>query len=159
MGQEAIETHRETPGKVALELLSLPPLINRLIRRKLIMNTQVDNEVDIKFLHYEIMRLLEIEGTMHPVEIGEKLLIAKAQMTHLIDKLVEMDFVIREADSADRRTFNITLTEKGHNLLKEQDNVVLNAVSDVITALSEKEMQSLTCNLRTLRDILFKLQG
>jgi MarR family 2-MHQ and catechol resistance regulon transcriptional repressor len=148
----------ENMGKVAIDLLSIPPLINRLIRRKLVMTSLSDTDVDLKLLHFEIMRVLKEEGTMHPAKIGEKLLIAKAQMTHLIDKLVDLDFAKREMDSVDRRTFNITITDKGRRVLDEQNNLVFCAVSDNMTALSEKELESLSNTLRSLRDILLKLQ-
>ena len=148
----------EVLGKVAVDLLSVPPLIFRLIRRKLMTMSLPDTDVDIKLLHIEIMRLLKEEGTLHPAKIGEKLLIAKAQMTHLIDKLVALDFVKREMDATDRRTFNITLTEKGHKVLDEQDNLVTNAVKENMSSLSEKELEDLSTSLRNLRDTLFKLQ-
>jgi DNA-binding MarR family transcriptional regulator len=145
-------------GKVALDLLSVPALVNRVIRRKLALASPPDAEVDLKMLHFDIMRVLKEEGTMHPSKIGDKLLIAKAQMTHLIDKLVDLGFVKRELDSVDRRTFNITPTLKGLKVLDTQDNLVINAVSDVMTELSEKELESLSYTLKILRDILFKLQ-
>ena len=148
----------EIPGKVATDLLSLPPLIFRLIRRRLVATTLADTDIDIKLLHFEIMRVLKKEGTMHPARIGEKLLIAKAQMTHLIDKLVALDFVKREMGAADRRTFNITLTEKGCKVLEEQDNLVISAITENMSSLSENELEALTNALRTLRDTLFKLQ-
>jgi DNA-binding MarR family transcriptional regulator len=145
-------------GKVSIDLLSVTPLVNRLIRRKLLFTKFADADVDLKLLHFEIMHVLKDEGTMHPAKIGEKLLIAKAQMTHLIDKLVELDFVKREMDSVDRRTFNITLTEKGNRVLDEQDNLVFCAISDIMASLPETELESLSNALRSIRDILFKLQ-
>jgi len=148
----------ENLGKLAIDLLSVPPLINRIIRRKLIMTTLADAEGDLKFLHFEIMRVLNKEGTLHPAEIGEKLLIAKAQMTHLIDKLVELGFVKRETDTCDRRTFNITLTDKGHRVLDEQDALIVSAISDNMASLSEEELEALSTALRNLRDALLKLQ-
>jgi len=148
----------EILGRVAADLLSVPPLIFRLVRRKLTMATLADTDVDIKLLHFEIMRVLQEEGTLHPAKIGERLLIAKAQMTHLIDKLVEKDFVSREMDSIDRRTINLTLTEKGKKVLVEQDILVINAVRDNMSSLSDKELEALSSSLRNLRDILFKLQ-
>lgn len=145
-------------GKLALDLLSIPPLIFRLIRRKLVMTTLADIDVDIKLLHFEIMRVLKEEGTLHPAKIGERLLITKAQMTYLVDKLVEWDFVKRDMDASDRRTINITLTDKGTEVLDEQDNLVINAVRENMSALTEDELEALCGSLRNLRDILFKLQ-
>ena len=148
----------EILGRVASDLLSVPPLIFRLIRRKLVMTTLEDIDVDIKLLHFEIMKVLKEEGTLHPREIGERLLVAKAQMTHLVDKLVELGFVNREMDESDRRTINITLTDKGSKMLDEQDNIVVNAVRENMAALTDAELEALSHSLRTLRDILFKLQ-
>ena len=148
----------EIQVKVALDLLSVPPLIFRLVRRKLVMTTLADTNLDIKLLHFEIMRVLKDEGTMHPAKIGEKLLIAKAQMTHLIDKLVELEYVRREMCADDRRTLNITLTDKGHKVLEEQDNLVINAMKENMASLGNEELEGLSNSLRNLRDILFKLQ-
>ncbi len=145
-------------GRVALDLLSVPPLIFRLVRRKLVMTTLADTNIDIKLLHFEIMRVLKNEGTMHPAKIGEKLLIAKAQMTHLLDKLVELEYVRREMCSDDRRTLNITLTDKGHKVLDEQDYLVINAMKENMASLGNEELEDLSHSLRNLRDILFKLQ-
>jgi DNA-binding MarR family transcriptional regulator len=145
-------------GKMALDLLSIPPLIFRLVRRKLVLPTIPDIDADLKFLHFEVMRVLKEEGTLHPVGIGERLLIAKAQMTYLVDRLVEWGFVSREMDASDRRTVNITLTEKGNQILDEQDNLVINAVRENMSALTEDELNALCNSLRNLRDILFKLQ-
>jgi DNA-binding MarR family transcriptional regulator len=148
----------EIKGRVALDLLSIPSLIFRLVRRRVVKTTLADTNLDIKSLHFEIMHVLKDEGTLHPAKIGEKLLVAKAQMTHLIDKLVELDFVKREMCSDDRRTINLTLTEKGREVLEEQDNLVINAMEDNMAALSDEELQIFSNSLRNLRDILFKLQ-
>jgi DNA-binding MarR family transcriptional regulator len=145
-------------GKVAVDLLSIPPLIFRIIRRKLVMTKLADIDVDIKQLHFEIMRVLKEEGTLHVAEIGERLRIAKAQMTHLIEKLVELNLVAREMNSTDRRTLNITLTDKGRTLLEEQDTFIINAVRDNMSSLTDGELEALSHSLRTLRDTLFKLQ-
>ena len=145
-------------GKVAVDLLSIPPLIFRIIRRKLILTTLADINVDIKFPHFEIMTVLKEEGTLHVAEIGEKLQIAKAQMTHLIDKLVELEMVDRNIDTTDRRTINIALTEKGAAFMKTHEKNVIKAVREYISFLKEDELESLSLSLRTLRDTLLKLQ-
>jgi len=148
----------EIKERVALDLLSVPPLIFRLIRRKLVMTTFTETDVNLKLMHFEIMKVLKDEGTLHVAKIGEKLLIAKAQMTHLIDKLVELNFVEREVGVPDRRTMNITLTKKGSKFMEEQDNLIVNAVRDNMSSLTEAELATLSSSLRNLRDTLFKLQ-
>ncbi len=145
-------------GKVAVDLLSVPPLIFRFMRRKLKRTTLADIDTDIKLTHFEIMMVLKEEGVLHPAEIGEKLQIAKAQMTYLIDKLVDLDLVKRDTDSDDRRTLNIALTEKGRTLLEEHETCLINAVREIMSSLNDKELQALSDSLRNLRDTLFKLQ-
>jgi len=145
-------------GRVAADLLSIPPLVFRIIRRKLITATMADINVDIKFPHFEIMTVLKEEGTLHVAEIGEKLQIAKAQMTHLIDKLVELEMVDRNIDTTDRRTINIALNEKGAAFMKIHEKNVINAVREYISFLEDDELEALSLSLRTLRDTLLKFQ-
>jgi DNA-binding MarR family transcriptional regulator len=155
---EGYKMRSEILERVALDLLSVPPLIFRLLRRKFIKTTLADNAADIKLIHCEIMHVLKEEGKLHVAEIGERLQVAKAQMTHLIDKLVELNFVEREIGAPDRRMMNITLTKKGRQFMEEQDNLIINAVRDNMSSLSEKELATLSSSLRNLRDTLLKLQ-
>lgn len=104
------------------------------------------------------MKVLKEEGTLHVAEIGEKLQIAKAQMTHLIDKLVGLNLVERQMNSADRRTLNIALTDKGRTLLEEHENCLVTTVRENMSSLTDKELETLSASLRNLRDTLFKLQ-
>jgi DNA-binding MarR family transcriptional regulator len=148
----------ETIGRVALDLLSIPPLIFRLLRRKLIKTALDDTDADIGRIHFEILHVLKEDGTLHVAEIGQRLQIAKAQMTHLIDKLVGLDLVARQMDTTDRRTLNIALTAKGKAMLAEHENCLVNAVREKMSSLTEDELATLSSSLRNLRDMLFKLQ-
>jgi len=150
MGEDIICT-------IAFDMLSIPPLVFRIVRKKLINTTLADSDVDIKAPHFEILRLLIREGTLHVAQIGEKLAIAKAQMTHLIDHLVQLQFVEREIDTTDRRTINGALTDKGRNFVKEQDILVINAVREKMSHLDDRELEEFSSSLRNVRDILMKL--
>jgi DNA-binding MarR family transcriptional regulator len=143
---------------VAADLLSLPPLVFRIIRKKIIKTTLADLDVDIKFTHYEVLRLLDQEGTLHIARIGEQLALAKAQMTRLIDHLVELGLVEREPDAADRRTLNIALTGAGRCFVRQHEETIVNAVRDNMSSLEPAELESLCLALRNVRDALFKLE-
>jgi len=143
--------------KVAVDLLSILPLIFRGIRKKLIKTTLADIDVNITPHHFEIIRLLREEGTLHVAEIGERLQIAKAQMTQLIDKLVDLNIVERKMDIADRRTINITLTGHGRIVLEEHRNRLMNAMQEAMSRLTDEELVDLSDSLRNIRDILSKL--
>ncbi len=149
----------EALGQVAADLLSLPPLVFRIIRKKIIKTTLADLDVDIRFTHYEVLRLLEQEGTLHITRIGEQLAIARAQMTRLIDHLVELGFVEREPDATDRRTLNIGLTDAGRCFIHEHEDTIVNAVRENMSSLEPCDLKNLCTALRNVRDALFKLEA
>lgn len=144
--------------RITADLLSVPPLIFRGIRRKLLKTALDSINVDISPLHFEIMRLVKEDGTLHIAEIGERLQIARAQMTHLIDKLVEVKMVERQADSADRRMTNIVLTSKGSAFLEEHGGNIRKATKEILSGLTDEELADLSDSLEKLRDILSRLQ-
>ena len=141
----------------AEDLLTLPPLIFRGIRRKLIKSLPVDTDFDISPLHFEIMALLREAGTLHASEIGERLQIARAQMTRLLDKLVDSGIVKRQIDKTDRRMTNIILTAKGRAFLEETDKKIKDAIKETLSCLDETELRELSDSLSTLRKIFTKL--
>jgi DNA-binding MarR family transcriptional regulator len=143
--------------KVAIDLLSILPLIFRGTRRKLIKATLTNIDVDITPHHFEIMRLLEEEGTLHVAEIGESLQIARAQMTHLIDKLVDLNMVARDIDRADRRTHNITLTHRGRAVIEEHKSRLMSTIMESMSRLTDEELEGVSNSLRKLKDLLSKL--
>ena len=144
--------------RVATDLLSIPPLIFREIRRKLVKTALADIDVDITPLHFEILRLLEKEGKLHVAEIGEKLHVAKAQMTRLIDKLANLNLVERRADTVDRRTINITLSGQGRAFLAEHKDRLVHTAMETMSRLTDEELEDLANTLKKLGDMLSKLQ-
>jgi DNA-binding MarR family transcriptional regulator len=152
------KVREEILSDVAGDLLSVPPLILRMLRRKLIKTTLAGIEPDINLGHFEVMRVLQEEGTLHVAEIGERLQIAKAQMTHLIDRLVELGLVARQMCVTDRRTLNIGLTEHGRKLMEEHEANRVEAVREYMSSLTDADMETLSESLRNLRDILNRAQ-
>jgi MarR family 2-MHQ and catechol resistance regulon transcriptional repressor len=144
--------------KISADLFSVPPLIFRGIRRKLLKPAIVDIDVDISPLHFEIMALLKEAGTLHLAGIGERLNIARAQMTHLIDRLVSLGIVERQMNTTDRRMTNIMLTGKGAAVLEEHEVNMKNAIKDTLSCLTKEDLESLSDSLRKLREIFSKLQ-
>jgi DNA-binding MarR family transcriptional regulator len=148
--------NRDTISDVASDLLSIPPLLFRSIRRRLFEATRTEVDLNITPLHFEIMFHLDKEGTMHIAEIGDRLQIARAQMTQLIDKLVDLKMVKRQIDENDRRTINILLTRKGHIYIKKQTNSLNNVTREILASLDADELEQISVSLRRLRDTLIK---
>jgi DNA-binding MarR family transcriptional regulator len=149
---------RDLVNRTADDLLSVPPLIFRGVRRKLLKTALDSINVEVSPLHFEIMRLLKEHGTLCITEIGERLQLARAQMTHLIDKLVELEMVERQADSTDRRVTNIVLADKGRAFLEEHGGNIWKATKEFVSGLTDEELADLSASLERLRDILSRLQ-
>lgn len=143
---------------VTEDLLSIPPLIFRGIRRKLLKTALVNIDVDISPLHFGIMKLLHDVGTLHVAEIGERLQVARPQMTHLVDKLVDKELVERQTDTTDRRMVNVMLTDKGKTTIEEHDSNIRKAIKENLSCFTDEELDDLSDSLRKLRDLLSKLQ-
>jgi DNA-binding MarR family transcriptional regulator len=148
----------EMLDSITEDMFTIPPLIGRSIRRKLLRTALAHIPEDISLPHFEIMKTLDETGTLHVTEIGERLQIPRPQMTHLIDKLVNLDMVERQADDRDRRIINITLTSKSKALLKRRKRMMESAIRETLSSLTDKELKELSTSLRKLRDILVKLQ-
>jgi DNA-binding MarR family transcriptional regulator len=144
--------------RTATNLLSVSPLIFRGVRRKLLKTALNGLSIDISPLHFEVMRLVNKEGTLKITEIGERLQLARAQMTHLIDRLVETGMVVRQADSADRRVTNIVITPEGNAFLEKHGGNIREATKEFLSGLTDEELADLSASLEKLRDILARLQ-
>jgi len=143
---------------VTEDLLSIPPIIFREIRRKLLRTALTNMDMDILPVHIGIMKQLDKAGTLHVAEIGERLQIARPQMTHLIDKLADLKIVERYTDKTDRRMINIVLTDKGRTTLGEHDSSIKKAMREALSGFTDKELDDFSDSLRKLRDLLSKLQ-
>jgi DNA-binding MarR family transcriptional regulator len=139
---------------VSMDLLSIPPLVSRSLRKRVARAPLGQAETHMTPHHFEIMRLLEEEGSLSASEIGDRLQLAKAQMTKLIDRLVASGIVERTCDPADRRVYDIRLTEQSRAILEEHRKKVVQAMQDIISRLSDRELENVSNSLRSLRDLL-----
>ncbi len=143
---------------VVRDFLSIPPLIRRSINKKVLKSAFAQTEEAISLPQFEIMKTLKEAGTKHIAEIGERLSIPKPQMTQLIDRLVSLEIVERQADATDRRVINIALTKKGRKMIEERDCLVKRSIEEKLSCLTDEELRELSVSLRKLSDILSKLQ-
>lgn len=143
---------------VADDLLSIPPIVFREVRKKLLRTALTNIDMHISLIHIGIMKQLYDAGALHVAEIGKRLQIARPQMTHLIDKLANLGIVERHPDTTDRRMVNIVLTDKGKTTLEEHDKSIRKAMRDTLSGFTDKELGDLSDSLRKLRDLLSKLQ-
>ena len=148
---------KDLVNKVTADLFSIPSLSSRIVRSKFTQVTLANIEVSLTPLHFEIMMLLAEEGSLPVFEIGKRLVLAKAHMTQLVDKLVEKEMVVREPDPGDRRVTRISLTDTGKQSLDDLNCIIGEALEKALASLSENDLKDLSISLDKIRNILPKM--
>jgi|WetSurMetagenome_2_1015567.scaffolds.fasta_scaffold00475_4 DNA-binding MarR family transcriptional regulator len=142
---------------VTEELFTLTPSLFRNTDRKLVKSALYRTRIGISELHLEILILLHDSGTLHTAEIGDRLNIARSQMTRLIDKLINLNLVKRSINKADRRQTNILLTAKGCEFLNKDAVKIKNAIKESLSGLTENDLLEISDSLRKLHTIFARL--
>jgi len=139
--------------EISLSALLLFPLLKRLFNG----DPGDPALASLRNQTYQILRILERGGPLPVSAIGRQLLIAKQNMTTLIDRLMNDGLVERRSHATDRRVTNIFITEKGIQFLKESMSSLKNIVKGNLSGLSEEDLLSLCDSFRTIRTITHKL--
>ncbi|MCX7709078.1 MAG: MarR family transcriptional regulator [Clostridia bacterium] len=104
-----------------------------------------------------ILHVLKKYGPMPISRIGQKIDIAKPNMTMLIDGLVQKGWVERSTSEHDRRIINIELTEEGERYIDYTTEKLFGILRDKLTVLSEEEREKMIECLNYLIDISKRL--
>ncbi len=103
---------------------------------------------------YNVLRILkEQKGTPITVqEILVQMIQRSSNVTRLIDKLIDKEYVQRKECPTNRRKMDITITETGTLLLKDLDKVVTDFHKPMANNITAEEAEQ-------LRNIIIKLKG
>ena len=108
---------------------------------------------DLTLQQYNVLRILrgKYPKSANPGEIKEVMLDKNPDLTRLCDRMCNLGLITRTVDKDNRRKMNITITQKGLDIL-EQATPELNKLEKELVNISESE-----ANL--LSDLLDKLRG
>jgi DNA-binding MarR family transcriptional regulator len=89
--------------------------------------------------HILILSHLRSSGKSRPSDIAKSLGLTPPTLTHLAEKLVQKELVVRIVDESDRRIINLGITEKGIEMVNRahQEGVVLR--KNLFEKLSDEE--------------------
>ena len=76
-------------------------------------------------------------------DIGEELGVSNAAASQLLDRMVQEQLILRKEDPEDRRVKQISLTEKGQQLLKESFAARESWMHDLAERLSPEEQEEI----------------
>ena len=110
---------------------------------------------DLSAEQFNVLRILRGQNgkAVNMCMIQERMIAKTSNTTRLVDKLLLKEFVTREICSENRRKMEITITQKGLNLLNELDSLVINHEKSFAKNLTESELTTLNKLLEKFRSI------
>ncbi len=91
------------------------------------------------------------EGGLSQAQISDMMLVNRANITSLVDRMEKAELVTRTAHAKDRRYNIIKLTSKGKNLYTKVEPHYLEQVKKAMSPLAAAELQKLTTILEKVR--------
>ena len=85
-------------------------------------------------------------------ELGEEQGVTSAAASQMLERLVQLQLILRTEDPDDRRIKRLALTGKGHRALQEAMQVRQNWMDGLTNTLSENEKEQVTAALNLLAD-------
>lgn len=89
--------------------------------------------------------------------IGNRLFIAKQNMTPLIDRLGADGLVERKNDPGDRRVINIVVTQKGIGFLKESTLALKKIIKENLVKLSDEDIELFHNALQSIKTVFERM--
>jgi DNA-binding MarR family transcriptional regulator len=89
-------------------------------------------------------------GTCGVTDLGTHLGVTSAAASQMLDRLVQLELILRTEDPDDRRGKQIELTDKGKRFLEDGIRARQTWVNDLLQSLSRDEKQTIGVALDTL---------
>jgi DNA-binding MarR family transcriptional regulator len=105
-------------------------------------------------VQFNVMMLLKHQGQdagLSQVELSDMMLVNRANITSLIDRMEKGELVMRTSAPGDRRYNIVKLTDKGKALLEQVEPAYIKEVQQAVAPLKEAELDKLTEMLLRIR--------
>ena len=105
----------------------------------------------VTFHQFQILRILE--GADNPLPqgtIGEALLVSKANLSGLLDRMVSTGLVRRSSREEDRRVVWLELTDRGRTVLRQVEPMRDSVESLLLAGLGPREAETMVEHLETV---------
>lgn len=111
-------------------------------------------------VQFNLMMLLEHQGGpdggLSQARISRMMLVNRANITMLIDRMEKAELVVRTTARADRRYNIIKLTDRGKKLLEQAEPLYIKEVKRIMAALKETEQKNMSVMLEKIRNNVAK---
>ncbi|MEQ8190241.1 MAG: MarR family transcriptional regulator [Candidatus Eremiobacterota bacterium] len=127
---------------------------------KLLLKTIVrsaSNLKNISLSQLNVLMFLESRERARMKEIGEELGIKPSSATNLVDRLIKSDLIERSSVPDDRRVVEVSLTEKGKEVIEEVRKVDNQHWEKMLVKIDEREYEEILRVVKKLDNILCEI--
>jgi len=106
-------------------------------------------------VQFNLMMLLKYqsgsEEGLSQAQLSNMMLVNRANITSLIDRMEKADLVVRTPAPSDRRSNIVKLTDRGRKLLSQIEPLYTKEVKRIMAALKKNEQKTLIAMLEKIR--------
>ncbi len=128
-----------------------------LLRKRLVRHAAQQAKLEFSPMQMHVLFTLCERDCSTMSELAGDVLIAKQQLTPIVDRLVAAGLVLREPDPCDRRVVKIRLSPAGKNFLAEKRLEAIGIFETRIACLGERDLARLGDALGPLQEVIRKL--
>ncbi len=143
MAEHSVQKDQNQQQGIIFSIFNIQKTLIGVMTRKMLKENTTPQQV-------VILRMLAQEGPIPMKKLGQELFVTPPNITGIIDRLEEKQFVIRLENSKDRRKTEIKLTEKGKKVYQKALDSYRESFQDALNVLTPEEQETLSSLLRKL---------
>lgn len=128
--------------------------IRRIFRATEIYGRELAKAAGLTAVQIRVLQIVDENGQATSKEISQRMGVAQATMTSLVDRLVAKGMVERRRSEADRRQTNIFITEAGRAAVKKAPDPLQQRYVKQFTALEDWEQAMIVASLERVASML-----
>lgn len=114
---------------------------------------------ELTWAQQKILALLDDQGPMKMSDVARQISVTMSNATAIVDKMVRLDLVQREADPNDRRVIRVVASEQGKAVIANCMETQTRCFEQVLKRLSPEKRAKLLASFNTIHELLSELQN
>ncbi|MEL0436443.1 MarR family winged helix-turn-helix transcriptional regulator [Phycobacter sp. K97] len=128
--------------------------LRRIVRATELFGREIHQTTGVTPAQFRVLQIISEHGYATAKAISLRMRVSQGTITSLVDKLVRDGLVVREKSNQDRRQINITLTDKGSQILDEAPDPLQQRFVRKFNAMEDWEQAMLVASLERVAAML-----
>ncbi|MDB5078264.1 MAG: MarR family transcriptional regulator [Chloroflexi bacterium] len=141
----------ELKKALSSSILDLDRLVQRLVRAGW---PEAWQQINLPLGATRALLLIEAGRANNPRTVADALGVSRTTVTGLIDRLEQDGLITRSIMPDDKRSFALNLTEKGHQLVVQIENIRRQTLSVALERMDESDLKTLRSGLEALANAM-----